>query len=74
MYEKDGKYYTESEFINNLKAKNKNFSLYDENGNIVNDNYIFENFPDLKDEYSKYTLYEPGELVDFITNELSFNI
>lgn len=74
MYEKDGKYYTQNEFIKKLQNLDSTFSLYDINGNIVNDEYIENNYPKVYQEYIKYTLYESGELVDFITNELSFNL
>lgn len=74
MYEKDGKYYTQNEFINKLQKLDSTFSLYDVNGNLVNDEYIENNYPKVYQEYIKYTLYESGELVDFITNELSFNL
>ena len=67
MYEKDGKYYTQEEFIAKIRQTNKEFDVYkkDENGNIIE---ILKDLPD------NWTLYEPGELVDFITNELSFNL
>ena len=67
MYEKDGKYYTEKEFLAELGP---NYSI--KNGNLV------ESDGDTKKEStdlpSNWTLREAGELVDFITNELSFNI
>lgn len=67
MYEKDGKYYTQEEFISKIRETNKEFDVYqkDENGNVIG---ILKDLPD------NWTLYEPGELVDFITNELSFNL
>ena len=74
MYEKDGKYYTQNEFIKKLQNLDSTFSLYDIAGNLVNDEYIENNYPKVYQEYIKYTLYESGELVDFITNELSFNL
>ena len=62
MYEKDGKYYTQSEFL----ALNPRFDLYttDEDGQTN----ITKDLPD------EWILRESGELVDFITNELSFNL
>ena len=52
MYEKDGKYYTESQFF----ALNPNVQKTDKQ---LPDNWV---------------LRESGELVDFITDELSFNL
>ena len=62
MYEKDGKYYTQKEFL----EKNSGFDVYytDSKG----DRYVTKDLPD------GWTLHESGELVDFITNELSFDI
>ena len=62
MYEKDGKYYTQSEFL----ALNPRFDLYttDEDGQTN----ITKDLPD------EWILRESGELVDFVTNELSFNL
>mgnify|MGYP003537808564 CR=1 FL=1 len=66
MYEKDGKYYTEDEFFE-----------------IIKDEYIISNDKttitaksgeENKDLPPGWTLHESGELVDFITNELSFNL
>ncbi len=74
MYEKDGKYFTQEEFLNSLKNIDINFSLYDEQGNIKKDIDIKTNHSEVYKEYLAYTLHESGELVDFITNELSFNL
>jgi hypothetical protein len=51
MYEKDGKYYTWSEFTKITGKTENDTSLPDD-----------------------WTLREAGELVDFITKELSFNL
>ena len=75
MYEKDGKYYSESELVEILTGiSGKEFSFYhngqpiteDEIKNIYNENTY--------KEFILYTLREPGELVDFITDELSFTL
>ena len=60
MYEKDGKYYTKEEFLAQIKVQKgyENFELS-------------ESVKDLPDNW---TLKEAGELVDFITSELSFNL
>lgn len=55
MYEKDGKYYTQQEFL-------------DLNPDVNIDGEITKDLPD------NWTLRESGELVDFITNELSFDL
>ena len=62
MYEKDGKYYTQSEFL----ALNPGFNLY----TIDEDNQktITKDLP------NEWILREAGELVDFITDELSFDL
>ena len=56
MYEKDGKYCTEDDFIKIMQTDNENFSTDD------------------TDLPEGWTLHEAGELVDFITDELSFNL
>ena len=58
MYEKDGKYYTKEEFL----ALNPELKVMLESGEIPTE------LPD------NWILREAGELVDFVTNELSFNI
>ena len=58
MYEKDGKYYSEREF----------FDLNPTLEDSIQKGEIPQNLPD------NWTLREAGELVDFITNELCFNI
>lgn len=65
MYEKDGKYYTQKEFKD----------LYPE----LNFNYIHSGDSETIQEVTKelpegWTLRETGELVDFITDELSFDL
>ncbi len=58
MYEKDGKYYTKAEFI----AQNPNINVGQKEGEVD------------KDLPSGWVLHEAGELVDFITDQLSFDI
>ena len=58
MYEKDGKYYSEREF----------FDLNPTLEDSIQKGEIPQNLPD------NWTLREAGELVDFITSELCFNI
>ena len=58
MYERDGKYYTEREFLD----------LYPN----IKEQIDAKNTP--KDLPEGWTLREPGELVDFVTNELSFDL
>ena len=62
MFEKDGKYYTQKEFLGIT-----NFDLYQINPE-TGKNELRKDLPD------SWILREPGELVDFITNELSFNL
>lgn len=66
MYEKDGKYYTQKEFL----EANPDFQLYyneeQEDGSVV--------AKITKDLPGEWLLREAGELVDFITNELSFDL
>lgn len=76
MYEKDGKYYTrlELEQILSVAAK-KPFSLIHESGKEKTESEIKTEFGDIiLKEFQTYTLREAGELVDFITNELSFSL
>ena len=67
MYEKDGKYYTEQEFIDTIKASDPTFDVreYNNAGEVIG---ILEELPE------GWTLREAGELVDFITNELAFDL
>jgi hypothetical protein len=60
MYEKDGKYYTQKEFLDYIRTQPgySNFELSES----------------VKDLPNEWTLRESGELVDFITNELSFSL
>lgn len=76
MYEKDGKYYTDSEIITLLSSiSRQTVTLWDEDGNPFTENVFKEKYgQETWDEFNLYTLHEPGELVDFITNELSFNL
>ena len=72
MYEKDGKYYTANELceiLSNLQGSK--VTLW--NGGIPVSN--LDNYSKaVRDEFSLYTLREAGELVDFVTNELSFDL
>ena len=75
MYEKDGKYYEKDEFIALVEAKGYVFDKSaDKFKQIINkedgtqEEIILQDIPD------NWTLREAGELVDFITNELSFDI
>ena len=75
MYEKDGKYYTEAELCSKLTAiAGKEVVLKDSDGNLSEEKFKELYGEDAYNEFQIYTLHEPGELVDFITDELSFNI
>ena len=69
MYEKDGKYYTEQEFL----ELNSNYTLDYNSGELKYKNDKGED-KSTKDLPNGWTLHESGELIDFITKELSFNI
>ena len=60
MYEKDGKYYTQKEFIDLTK-----FTVYYTENGVRK---VSKNLPE------GWILHEAGELVDFITDELSFSL
>ena len=60
MYEKDGKYYTAEEFLIKIQA--------------VPGYESFELSENVKELPAGWSLREAGELVDFITNELSFDL
>ena len=76
MYEKDGKYYTVKEVETILSSKgNTVVTLTDIYNNPKTENDIKISYGDsVYNELVSYTLKEAGELVDFITNELSFNL
>lgn len=75
MYERDGKYYTPDEVLTKLKNINGDVKLVNESGNPLSEDEFRSSFGDeVAAVFSEYTLKEPGELVDFITNELSFNL
>lgn len=75
MYEKDGKYYTQNEFTEILKTLNSEFTLFKSNGIPKKDDDIKNDYGDeFFKEFATYSLRESGELVDFITNELSFSL
>ena len=63
MYEKDGKYYTEQEFL----ELNPSYTLDYNSGELKYKNSKGED-ETTKDLPSGWTLYESGELIDFITN------
>ena len=72
MYEKDGKYYTALELCTILSAiQGSEVSLW-EDGTPVSDMSKYSEA--VQREFGLYTLREAGELVDFITDELSFNL
>ena len=77
MYEKDGKYYTKAELgikyedeIAYLEA----LDLYKKATDEPTKTQLQEQIDAFEDKIKDYTLREAGELVDFITDELSFNI
>ena len=75
MYEKDGKYYTSSELATKLSSiSGKEFSFYNKSIPITEDEIKTLYGDDAYEEFTRYTLREAGELVDFITNELSFDL
>ena len=75
MYEKDGKYYEKSEFIALVEAKGYIFdSSINKFKQIVTNEDGTQKEVVLQDIPDNWTLKEAGELVDFITNELSFDI
>lgn len=75
MYEKDGKYYEKNEFIALIEAKgyifNKDTNRIEQ---IIEKEDGTKEKITLSDLPDNWTLREAGELVDFITNELSFSI
>ena len=72
MYEKDGKYYTALELCEILSSiQGSEVSLW-KNGTPISD--LSEYSQAVQEEFGKYTLREAGELVDFITSELSFDL
>ena len=82
MYEKDGKYYTKAEIGITDEFEKEYEDLLEQYRQAISKKPIVQSECDrLKEEidkkeaqFSEYTLREPGELVDFITSELSFNI
>lgn len=76
MYEKDGKYYTINELCDILSSiEKKDISLWKTGTVPYTDEEIQEILSeDAYKEFSLYTLREAGELVDFVTNELSFDL
>lgn len=66
MYEKDGKYYTQNEFL----ELNPTFQIYYEE-ELEDGSKVTKIAKDLPESW---TLREAGELVDFITSELSFDL
>ena len=76
MYECDGKYYTTSELVSKLSnLYGKEINLLDDEEKPLTEEVFTQLYgQEVLTEFSKYTLREPGELVDFITNELSFSL
>jgi hypothetical protein len=75
MYEKDGKYYTSNELCDILSAiEGRAVSLWDDGAPITDENLRTSVSENTYKEFSLYTLREAGELVDFVTNELSFDL
>ena len=76
MYEKDGKYYTADEVAEKLTViQGSVVSLWDDSGNPLPEKDFQSLYSSATcDEFALYTLHEAGELVDFITDELSFSI
>ena len=76
MYEKDGKYYTITELTDILSRINgSEVSLFNVNGNPKTDQQLKDEYSEeVYNSFGEYTLHESGELVDFITNELSFDL
>ena len=76
MYEKDGKYYTQKEVIDRLTSiSGKTVALKDDKQNPLTEEAFSQAYgASTLDEFKLYTLREPGELVDFVTNELSFDL
>ena len=82
MYEKDGKYYTKYE----IGITDEDECTYLENCELLRllesqipldmskIEPLRKSIEDYEKQFSAYTLHEAGELVDFITNELSFNL
>ena len=72
MYEKDGKYYTALELCEILSSLQGSEVRLWKDGIPVSD---LSNYSEVvQKEFGQYTLREAGELVDFITNELSFDL
>ena len=72
MYEKDGKYYTVLELCEILSSLQGSEVRLWKDGIPVSD---LSNYSEaVQKEFGQYTLREVGELVDFITNELSFDL
>ena len=76
MYEKDGKYYTTEELIDILSSiEGDSVYLWNDDGTPITEEYMREEYSsETYQEFAKYTLREAGELVDFVTNELSFDL
>ena len=88
MYEKDGKYYTEEQtgrpkLIKDIENKKQEIlNLTEQSASQEQIDRAQIELVDLENQLnqlessliSEYSLLEPGELVDFITDELSFNL
>ena len=76
MYERDGKYYTAGELMNILSGiEGKEVRLWDDYGNPLTDDLMKSTYSNKTwQEFNTYVLREAGELVDFVTDELSFDL
>ena len=75
MYEKDGKFFTPTELANIItNISGKKFEFYKEDKPITEDEIKTVYGENAYNEFILYTLRESGELVDFITDELAFNL
>ena len=86
MYEKDCKYYSKEEIYKTLKITTSDETTYLNNKKSLQQELVkspqnkpeIDRLTELVDEFenkfNSYTLREAGELVDFITNELSFDL
>lgn len=82
MYEKDGKYYTkedlgvkyedELQYESDFKEYREALARIPKDQNAIDS--AKAKVEAFESKFTGYTLHESGELVDFITNELSFNL
>ena len=86
MYEKDGKYYSKEEVYKTLEITTSDETTYLNNKKLLQQELVksLQNKPEIdrltelvngfENKFNSYTLREAGELVDFITDELSFSL